>query len=399
MQMLLAALSRRMSCSRARIVITNARRPSRSVVIPTSRPGIWRTSASVEARIPRYGPPYCGRDAERLALAGRDVRSVCARRRQDGQRDRLDDRHEQRAGGVGERADLGHRLEQAEEVRLAGDRPRRPAARRRPAAARARRGPSCRRRPRRRPAGSRRARARRRSRSRIVCAVVRMDRPRHEDPLAAGRPAGHQRGLGGRRRAVVVRRRDDVEADQLGDQRLVLVDALERPLADLGLVRACRPCTTRRGAGSGRPRPASSGDRRRRPRNDARSVRLRARAPADGPPARARARGRAGRAGSPGGPRGCPRTARRRCRSRSPRASAPDRRRYAVRRASPVSPPRSARRRRPASSSSSSSRGVGDAEPDHPAVAVRIAVDQLRRAGQRLVRGGRPRRRAGRTGR
>ena len=29
-------------------------------VIPTSRPGIWRTSASVEARIPRYGPPYCG---------------------------------------------------------------------------------------------------------------------------------------------------------------------------------------------------------------------------------------------------------------------------------------------------------------------------------------------------
>ena len=52
--------TRRMSCSRARIVITNARLPSRSVVIPTSRPGIWRTSASVEARMPRYGPPYCG---------------------------------------------------------------------------------------------------------------------------------------------------------------------------------------------------------------------------------------------------------------------------------------------------------------------------------------------------
>ena len=60
MQMLLAALSRRMSCSRARMVITKARFPSRSVVIPTRRPGIWRTSASVEARIPRYGPPYCG---------------------------------------------------------------------------------------------------------------------------------------------------------------------------------------------------------------------------------------------------------------------------------------------------------------------------------------------------
>ena len=28
--------------------------------MPTRRPGIWRTSPSVEARIPRYGPPYCG---------------------------------------------------------------------------------------------------------------------------------------------------------------------------------------------------------------------------------------------------------------------------------------------------------------------------------------------------
>ncbi len=64
-----------------------------------------------------------------------------------------------------------------------------------------------------------------------------MDAARDEDPLAAGRPAGHQRRLGGRRGAVVVRRRDDVEVDQLGQQRLVLVDALERPLADLGLVR------------------------------------------------------------------------------------------------------------------------------------------------------------------
>jgi hypothetical protein len=34
-----------------------------------------------------------------------------------------------------------------------------------------------------------------------------------------------------------VRRGDDVQPDQLGDQRLVLVDALERALADLGLVR------------------------------------------------------------------------------------------------------------------------------------------------------------------
>ena len=64
-----------------------------------------------------------------------------------------------------------------------------------------------------------------------------MDAARDEHPLAAGRAAGHQRGLGGRGRAVVVRGRDDVEVDQLGDQRLVLVDALERALADLGLVR------------------------------------------------------------------------------------------------------------------------------------------------------------------
>ena len=52
-QMLDAAFSRRMSCSRARIVITNARFPSRSAVMPTRRPGIWRTSGSVQATIPR----------------------------------------------------------------------------------------------------------------------------------------------------------------------------------------------------------------------------------------------------------------------------------------------------------------------------------------------------------
>ena len=121
MQMLLAALSRRMSCSRARMVMTYARLPSRSVVIPTSRPGIWRTSASVDARIPRYGPAVLRRDAQRLALAGRDVGAVRAGRGQDGQADRLDDRDEQGAGGMRQPADLGHRLEQAEEVGLGGD--------------------------------------------------------------------------------------------------------------------------------------------------------------------------------------------------------------------------------------------------------------------------------------
>ncbi len=71
--------------------------------------------------MPRYGPPYCGAMPERLALAGRDVGAVGTGRREDRQADRLDDRDEQRAGRVGELADRGHRLEQAEEVGLRGD--------------------------------------------------------------------------------------------------------------------------------------------------------------------------------------------------------------------------------------------------------------------------------------
>ena len=63
-----------------------------------------------------------------------------------------------------------------------------------------------------------------------------MDAATDEHPLAPRRAARHERGLGRRGGAVVVRRGDDVEVDQLGDQRLVLVDALERALADLGLV-------------------------------------------------------------------------------------------------------------------------------------------------------------------
>ena len=73
----LPALRERVSArSRARMVITNARLPSRSVVIPTRRPGICRTSASVEARIPRYGPPYCG-----AIPRGGPRRPRCRRRR------------------------------------------------------------------------------------------------------------------------------------------------------------------------------------------------------------------------------------------------------------------------------------------------------------------------------
>ncbi len=68
-------------------------------------------------------------------------------------------------------------------------------------------------------------------------AILRMDAAGDEHPLASGRPASHQRGLGRGGGAVVVGCRDHVQADELGQQRFVLVDALQGSLADLGLVR------------------------------------------------------------------------------------------------------------------------------------------------------------------
>jgi len=47
----------RMCCSRVWSVFTKPRIPRASWVSPTTRPGIWRTSAVRQARIPRYGPP------------------------------------------------------------------------------------------------------------------------------------------------------------------------------------------------------------------------------------------------------------------------------------------------------------------------------------------------------
>ena len=67
-------------------------------------PGHLADEVRRAARRPRYGPPYCERDAERLALAGSDVGAVLPGRREDRERDRLDDRDEQRAGRVGQRA-------------------------------------------------------------------------------------------------------------------------------------------------------------------------------------------------------------------------------------------------------------------------------------------------------
>ena len=66
-------------------------------------------------------------------------------------------------------------------------------------------------------------------------------------------------------RAVVVRGRDDVQAGQLGEQRLVLVDRLERALADLRLVRRVGGVELAARAGSRRRSPGCGGGRRRRP--------------------------------------------------------------------------------------------------------------------------------------
>ena len=67
-------------------------------------------------------------------------------------------------------------------------------------------------------------------------AIVWVHAATDQDPLATRRPAGHQGALGRGRRAVVVRRGDDVETGQLGQKRLVFVDRLKGALADLGLV-------------------------------------------------------------------------------------------------------------------------------------------------------------------
>ncbi len=101
MQMLLAAFSRRMSCSRARIVMTNARLPSRSVGHPDQPAGDLADQRVGRGEDPEVWPAVLGGDPERLALAGGDIGPVLAGRGEDGQRDRLDDGHEQRPGGVG----------------------------------------------------------------------------------------------------------------------------------------------------------------------------------------------------------------------------------------------------------------------------------------------------------
>ena len=88
---------------------------------PDEAPGDLADERVGRGQDPEVRPAVLRRDPERLALAGRDVGAVRAGRLEDGQADRLDDGDEQRARGVRQAADLGHRLEQAEEVGLGGD--------------------------------------------------------------------------------------------------------------------------------------------------------------------------------------------------------------------------------------------------------------------------------------
>ena len=279
-----------------------------------------------------------------------------------------------------EPADLGHRLEQAEEVRLAGDH----AGDRASASASSRSSAARSVVPAAGPVGDerdlvdRQAAAEEVGRDRL--AVVAMDRPRHEDALAMGRPAGHQRRLGGRRGAVVVRGRDDVEPDELADQRLVLVDRLEGALADLGLVRRVGrvPLAAEQDLvdGGGAVVAVDAGPEER---GEVDPVARR-----EGLEARRELELRLGlRQVEAAGPRGLRRDVGEELVDRSTPIAASIRARsagvcgpYGIWR---VSPPRSARRRPPGRAAPSSSAGRLTRRPDHPAGTVRLAVDELGR--------------------
>ena len=149
-------------------------------------------------------------DAERLALAGGDVGAVRAGWCQHGERDGFDDRDEQGARGVGQLGDPRHRLEEPEKVGVRGDDTRDRALR---IGEHRLQGGEVR--------GARRvAVGDQRDLVELEAAlevgrrgrpVVRVHAAADEHPLAAGRPAGHEGGLGRGRRAVVVRGGYDVE--------------------------------------------------------------------------------------------------------------------------------------------------------------------------------------------
>ncbi len=70
--------------------------------------------------------------------------------------------------------------------------------------------------------------------------VREVDVARDDDLVASGDANRHERRLGRGRAAVVHRRVHDIHREELGHERLVLVDRLQCALADLGLVRRVR---------------------------------------------------------------------------------------------------------------------------------------------------------------
>ncbi len=145
------------------------------------------------------------RDPERLPLPAGDVGAVGSGRRQDGQRDRLDDGDEESPGGVGQATHLGHRFEQPQEVGVGRDDARHRAF---GIGQHALQGGQV---------GRARSRAFRDERDLVGhelgpgevsaqrLAIVRVHAAAHQHALAAGGAAGHQGAFGRGRRAVVVR--------------------------------------------------------------------------------------------------------------------------------------------------------------------------------------------------
>ena len=183
--------------------------------MPTSRPGIWRTSASVEARIPRYGPPYCGA----IPSGWPSPAAMSAPYAPGGARTaRL-------TGSMTATNSAPAACASSPIAGIGSSRPRKLGwAAITPATGRSGSASS-------RSSASRSvvpggvAVGHQRDLLELEAApevgpeglpVVRMDAARDEDPVAPRRAAGHQRRLGGRRGAVVVRRRHDVEIDELG---------------------------------------------------------------------------------------------------------------------------------------------------------------------------------------
>ena len=66
--------------------------------------------------------------------------------------------------------------------------------------------------------------------------VGRRHRVHYRHPAAPGDPAGHQRALGQAGGPVIHPGVGDFHPEQIGDQRLKLVDDLQRALAGLGLI-------------------------------------------------------------------------------------------------------------------------------------------------------------------